>query len=487
MRSSGTNDRASGQPGSAGPTGDDGAPTFSRRAVKFGLVAGTVITASETLSVISILPDIEADLRGMFWYGWVATAFFLGSMIGIVEGGELAERRGLSPALARGIAMFATGLLIGGLAPSMPVLVVGRFVQGFGAGIIPAVAYLAIARIFDEEERPALFATVATAWVVPGLVGPIVAERVSHTVGWRWVFLGLIPAIIVAGVFVVRTLRPFPPLAVARVGDRPTFWRRRITEAARVAAGAALVVFGLTAGSLVTLPAIAAGIVIGIGPLRRLTPVGTLRGRSGLPAVIASRALLMFAFYGVESFVPYALHRGRGAEVFVGSLAVTIATVFWTAGSWVQDKWIAAFGEVAFIRLGFIVMMPAILVVAVTASSDLPYWLIHVAWALGGFGIGLASAAHAELAMRTATADEIGITTSSLQLCGHLGMALGAGAVGVIVAVGGQLGWSPGDAVGMALSTSLVVTALGLLLVRRLPGREPAAAVMLGDPATSGP
>ena len=222
-----------------------------------------------------------------------------------------------------------------------------------------------------------------------------------------------------------------------------------------MAAGAALVVFGLTARSFVTLPAMAAGVLVGLGPLRRLTPAGTLRGRSGLPAVIASRGLLMFAFYGVESFVPYALHRGRGAAVFVGSLAVTIATVFWTAGSWVQDKWIAALGEVAFIRLGFLVMMPAILVVAVTASSDLPFWLIHVAWAVGGFGIGLASAAHAELAMRTASDEEMGITTSSLQLFGHLGMAFGAGAVGVIVAVGSQEGWSPGDAVGMALTTSL--------------------------------
>src|SRR5262249_35146028 len=115
MRSAGTNDRAGGQP--TGPAGDDGAPGISRRAAKFGLIAGTVITASETLSVISILPDIEADLHGMAWYGWVATAFFLGSMIGIVEGGEHAERRGLAPALAGGIATFAVGLLIGGLAP----------------------------------------------------------------------------------------------------------------------------------------------------------------------------------------------------------------------------------------------------------------------------------------------------------------------------------------------------------------------------------
>jgi MFS family permease len=141
---------------------------------------------------------------------------------------------------------------------------------------------------------------------------------------------------------------------------------------------------------------------------------------------------------------------------------------------------------VAFIRSGFIVMLPAILVVAVTASSDLPYWLIHVAWALGGFGIGLASAAHAELAMRTATDDEVGITTSSLQLCGHLGMALGAGAVGVIVALGGDIGWSAGDAVGIGLSTSLVVAALGLLLVRRLPGRSRVAVDGMAGPSSSG-
>jgi MFS family permease len=456
--------------------------------VKFGLVAGTLITASETLSVISILPDIEADLRGMEWYGWVATGFFLGSMIGIVEGGELAERRGLSPALACGIATFTVGLLIGGLAPSMPVLVVGRFVQGFGAGIIPAVAYVAIARVFDEDERPGLFAMVATAWVVPGLLGPVLAERGSHSVGGRWVFLGLTPAIVVAGTFVVLTMRAVPPLAGEDDAPPLRFRRRRIVEATRVAGGAALVVLGLTARSLVTVPAIVAGVVVGLGPLRRLTPVGTLRGRAGLPAVIASRALLMFAFYGVESFVPYALHRGRGAAVFVGSLAVTLATVFWTAGSWVQDKWIGALGEVAFIRLGFIVMMPAILVVAVTASSDLPFWLIHVAWALGGFGIGLASAAHAELAMRTAADEEIGVATSSLQLAGHLGMALGAGAVGVIVAFGGQLGWPAGDAVGIALCTSLLVAGLGLVLVRRLPGRRRDTAVArVTGPAPSAP
>ena len=356
----------------------------------------------------------------------------------------------------------------------MSVLVAGRFIQGLGAGIIPAVAYIAIARVFDEDERPGLFAMVATAWVVPGLIGPILAERVSHAFGWRWVFLGLTPAIVVVGTFVVRSLRPLPRL-VADAPPSVSFRRRRVVEATRVAAGAALVVFGLTARSIVTVPTIAAGVLVGLGPLRRLTPVGTLRGRSGLPAVIASRGLLMFAFYGVESFVPYALHRGRGAEVFVGSLAVTDRHRL-------LDRRQLGAGQVdRRLRRGgvhphrFVVMMPAILVVAVTASSDLPYWLIP--WrGRSAASDGLASAAHAELAMRSPADDEIGLATSSLQLAGHLGMAFGAGAVGVIVAYGGELGWSPGDAVGMALTTSLLVAGLGLLLVRRLPGRPSPAA-----------
>ena len=65
----------------------------------------------------------------------------------------------------------------------MPVLVAGRFVQGFGAGVVPAIGYVAIGRAFTEAERPRMFAVLSTAWVVPGLVGPVLAERVSDASG----------------------------------------------------------------------------------------------------------------------------------------------------------------------------------------------------------------------------------------------------------------------------------------------------------------
>jgi MFS family permease len=49
-----------------------------------------------------------------------------------------AQRR----ALTLGLVLFGLGLLAGGLAPSMPVLVAARVVQGIGAGTIPAVGYV---------------------------------------------------------------------------------------------------------------------------------------------------------------------------------------------------------------------------------------------------------------------------------------------------------------------------------------------------------
>ena len=255
----------------------------------------------------------------------------------------------------------------------MPVLVAGRFVQGFGAGVVPAIGYVVIGRAFTDAERPRMFALLSTAWVVPGLIGPVVAERIAQAVGWRWVFLGLVPLVAVAGALVVPAMARLGPLGG---GARPVtpFRRRRMLEASRVAIGAAVIVASFNTSRWLLVPGIAAGLLIGLGPLSRLTPAGTLRARPGLPAVVLSRGMLTFAFFGTDTFVPYAVHNGRGASVFAGSVAVTVATLAWTAGTWVQDRWIRRTGEALFVRLAYALLLPAIVVVALGALPDLRHF-----------------------------------------------------------------------------------------------------------------
>ena len=185
--------------------------TPAYRLLTVGLVLAVTFVAFEALAVATILPEVGRNLGDLRLYGWVFSAFLLASLIGIVLAGTLADRVPLGRPMLAGLALFALGLIIGGTAPDMVVLVLGRTVQGLGAGVVPAVAYVAISRCYAEESRPRMFAVLSTAWVVPGLIGPGIAALVAAAVGWRWVFLGLLPLVIAAGVLVVVALGRVPP------------------------------------------------------------------------------------------------------------------------------------------------------------------------------------------------------------------------------------------------------------------------------------
>src|SRR5664280_2190420 len=199
------------------PEGDGETPASSlwvpeRRALTVGLVSTVTLVAAEALAVVTVMPQVARGIGGLRLYGWVFSAFLLGSMVGIVAAGRQADRSGPARPYAAGLACFSAGLVVAGLAPSMIVLVAGRTLQGIGAGAIPAVAYVAIGRSFPEGLRARMMAVLSTAWVVPGIVGPLISAGVAHAFGWRWVFLGLLPLVAVAGAFALPGLvRLGPP------------------------------------------------------------------------------------------------------------------------------------------------------------------------------------------------------------------------------------------------------------------------------------
>jgi MFS family permease len=443
------------------------------RALTIGLVSIVTLVAFESLAVVTVMPEVEADLGGIAWYGWVTTAFFLGTMIGIVFAGGQADRHGLGRPYVIGLTLFAVGLTVAGLAPSMPVLVLGRLIQGFGAGVVPAVGYVAIGRFYPVASRPRMFAVLSTAWVVPGILGPALSERVAALTSWRWIFLGLLPLVLVAGAMIVPAMMRMG--APEHEWEQPTgSWARRpLVEAVRVAAGAALVVAGLTRGGWELVPFVAAGVVVGLSPLRRLIPPGTLVAAPGLPATVLSRGMVMFAFFGADAFVPYVVTNGKDASTFAGSLAVTAATMGWTSAAWVQQRHIVRTGEAYFVRISYVLLSIGLCVIAGAAAADsVPFWLIHVGATIAGFGVGLGYSAHAQATLRVAPPDRYGEATAALQLCDNLGVALGAGLSGAIIAAGDSSGWSAGSSVGMALLAPIAVAVLGATVVaRRLPPR----------------
>ena len=306
-----------------------------RRALTVGLVFTITLVGFEGLAIATILKVIEDDLHDIGLLGWVFSAFFLGSLFGVVAAGRDADRNGPARPFLTGLALFAAGLVAGGLAPNMLVLVAARSVQGVGAGAIPAVAYVAIGRAYPPELQPRMFAVLSTAWVLPGLIGPAVSGAVAVAFGWRWVFLGLLPLVVLAAAMTVRPLRELG----APGGDEPV--DRRI-RALTLVVGAGLVLAGASSHSVLIAPAlVVAGLLIGARAFLRLVPPGTVRLARGLPAAIALRGLATFAFFGADAYVAFTVTSVRHASIALGGIALTAATLTWTAGSWVQERSVA--------------------------------------------------------------------------------------------------------------------------------------------------
>ena len=169
------------------------------------------------------MPTITEDLHGDTLYGAAFAAFMLANLVGIVVAGEQADRRGPVASFLVGVVGFGAGLLVAGLAPSMPVLILGRVLQGAGAGGLAATSYVAIGRGFAPERQPKLFALLSAGWVLPSLVAPAAAGVVSDHWGWRWVFLGLLPLVAVLMVLALPALvRLGPPPGIDGQAPRPS-------------------------------------------------------------------------------------------------------------------------------------------------------------------------------------------------------------------------------------------------------------------------
>jgi MFS family permease len=471
-----------------------------------GLVLVVTAVAIEAISVATAMPTVARDLGGISLYGWTFSAFMLANLVGTVAGGAGADRRGPAGPLMVGLALFAAGLAVAGGAPSMAVVVVGRAVQGLGAGAVAAVAYVSIGRGYPPEARPRMLAVLSTAWVVPGLVGPAVAGAVAQHLTWRLVFLGLLPVVAVAGVMSFVPLRRLPP--VAREPKRPdgsgsadaASDTARLPAAVALAVGAGMVLAALSSRAPVsgTLTGVV-GALVSYSALRQLMPDGTFSARPWVGAAVAIRGLLTFCFFGTEAFLPLALTSIHHESPTQAGLVLTTATLGWTTGSWVQARRANAWGRRRTLVTGLVLVLSGVGAVSVVVAGA-PAPVAVASWAVAGLGMGLAYPTTILVALEHAEPGSEGAASASVQLSDVLGVSLGTGLGGAalswaVSAGGGRvvgIGWA--DALGFAGGLLALVACLRLPSTngearasegprsRRRPASAPAPRLPSGEP-----
>ncbi|HKE99827.1 MAG TPA: MFS transporter [Actinomycetes bacterium] len=472
---------ALGGPGAPGGPGPGGGPaeaggvwSRSRRRLTLGLVLTVSAAAFEALATATSMPATARDLGGLAWYGWAFSGFMLANIVGVTAAGAALDRQGATRPFVAGVALFSVGLLTAGLAPAMPVVVAGRVIQGLGAGYVSSVAYVSVRRGYPQADRPAMLALLSTAWVVPGLIGPAVAGTLADNVSWRAVFLGLAPLVPLAAVL------PYP--ALRRLGERPapaapgpgglpagTGGRWRVVTALVLAAGTALLLAGLTRPSVPSLALATVGLGAMVPAARRLLLDGIGRGRPGLLAAMAVHGLVSFAFFGAEAFLPLALTSVRGQSSTAAGLALTAATVTWTAGSWTQARLAPRGRWRLLVTTGLAVLFAGITGVAAVLLPAVPVPTAALAWGFGGIGMGVVFSTCTLVILQTTEPERAGAASAAMQLAQTLGVALGTGLGGAGVALAASGAWPVRDAIGATDGLSLLALVLAMVAAARLP------------------
>ncbi|NMH95200.1 MFS transporter [Pseudonocardia bannensis] len=183
----------------------------SRRATTIGLVLLISLVAFESMGVGTAMPALVADLGAVSSYAWPFVAFMGAAVAGTVLGGRWCDLSGPRVPLIAAPVLFGIGLLVAGTAGTMAQLLAGRVLQGLGAGAQAVAVYVLIAAVYADRARPAVFALISSAWVLPALIGPPVAGLVTERLSWHWVFLGLVPVVLL-----VPSMRRLLPSGVFR-------------------------------------------------------------------------------------------------------------------------------------------------------------------------------------------------------------------------------------------------------------------------------
>lgn len=267
----------------------------------------------------------EAFGAGPADVGWVVFGFASALALSTAVWGGIAARFGLGPSIAAGIALVAIGSVVAALAPTLPVLIAARVLQGLGAGSIPTLSASIVSRRFEPATRPRALGAIVAGVSIGLAAGPLLGGIALELAGWRGpVAFGILAA--PAALLLVREERHPDP-------------SRRLDPLGAVILGAAVVALTFTLNRLPVLgvagPTMASAAILVLAvPLlvRRSAGHGSLVPRSivGHPTfrrVVALGAVGMSAFLGTTILVPVAAAGAHGLTgIELGLVLVPLAT-----------------------------------------------------------------------------------------------------------------------------------------------------------------
>jgi predicted MFS family arabinose efflux permease len=352
-------------------------------------------------------------------------------------------------------------------------VVAGRFVQGFGGGLIAGVAYVLVRSTFPESTWARVISLLSGMWSVSILVGPLAGGVFAKLGLWRGSF------VMVAAIAVVLALGAFRVLPVARAaaGKRATFPGTRLALVCAAIASSSSAAVAPSPIAKALLIVLAVVFLAAMLRLDRKSPSPLLPSDAfsfSTPTGLGLWLLVLVAvaYSPLQIFIPAFLQSLHGLDPLTAGYGVSCASLGWTAAA------LLAAGANEPWRGRLIVLGPLIMGVSLVAAGVLAdlHALLLCAAILGiGIGIGVCWAFVAQRIMSGAAAGEEAVAAAAVPTTQQMGFALGAALSGLAANAAGFATGLPREAmaeVAFVVPISLAASAaLGALVALRLNAR----------------
>lgn len=394
----------------------------------FTLVA---LAAFENLGVAAALPQLAADLGQVELLPWVITSYLIVSGVATVLAGGLIDSVGVRIIFRLAVAIFVIGAVVAGTAGTMSAMIVGRVIQGVGAGALIAVGLAGVNLVFPEHLVGRAFAANSTVWGVMGVAGPGLAAVILTVASWEWIFFVNVPLGALALVMGWRVMPgPLEGGKQARIDGRGLLMVLLFNLAVLLAVdqfGPASAIWGVAVVVLVLLY---------LRHARTASePVMMIRHLAGRPyGLLAwSISLLLAGGIAVQSFFTLYVRGGRGASETLTAWSVFFFVIGWTLGANLSSRLLDRIADTSVIVIGFTATVSGLVAVVVASALRWPLALLFAVMLVAGSGIGMATNAGLTLLRSVTVAEQAGRATSAHQFYRNLGFAVGAAVGGAVM------------------------------------------------------
>ncbi|KAI1780331.1 MFS general substrate transporter [Hypoxylon cercidicola] len=174
--------------------------------------------------VATAIPSIAADLQSAAGYTWIGGAYLLANAAAGPTIAKCSDIWGRKPVVLASVALFAAASVVAATSTSMPMLIVGRALQGTAGGGLMQLVSIIISDLFSMRHRALYLSAMGLVWVLAGTAGPVVGGALSQYASWRWCFWINVPVCALAFVVILLFLNVHNPRTKLSDGLRAVDW-----------------------------------------------------------------------------------------------------------------------------------------------------------------------------------------------------------------------------------------------------------------------